>query len=311
MKYTKALIIPLLSLFTISAGTPTPKRAIVFTDIVIGPFDDSQDFYLRFKSGSERTYDGKVELYNAVSGTMYGRSSFTVEEDFGDPVRIFARGRVGTDGLRYVFTFNQTTIAFLINPIVSVELNANAHKRDKVTFNNCCIGIYASRAISSESYDLSDTLDYVTVNENNIVDFSEVCFEYDRSDYLVYSSSYLEVVDYEGVYSFRDQNNIVRFSLTPVVNDGKIYFRQNSQMYVNSNTLEMSPIARVGYQNTNSIYVPIGREIDFENNDLKLVIEDCGFSKSKVVIPLNFFSTSKLFGACHESDYCVEGGIVA
>ena len=82
-------------------------------------------------------------------------------------------------------------------------------------------------------------------------DFSEVCFEYDRSDYLVYSLSYLEVVDYEVVYSFLDQNNIVSFSLTPVVNDGKIYFRQNSKMYVNSNTLEMSPIARVGYQNTN------------------------------------------------------------
>ena len=311
MKYTKAFLLPLCSLFTISAGTVTPKRAIVFTDIVIGPFDDTQDFYLRFKSGSERTYDSKVELYNAVSGTMYGRSTFTVSEDFGDPVRIFARGRVGTDGLRYVFTFNSTTISFLINPIVPVELNANAHKRDIVTFNNCCIGLYLSRPISTESYDFSDTLDYVTVNENNIVDFSEVCFEYDRFEYLVYSSSYLEVVDYEGIYSFRDQNNIVRFPLAPYVNEGKIYFRQKSQMYVNSNTLEMLPISFIGYQSTNNIYVPIGREIDFENNELKLVIENCGFSKSKVVIPLNFFSTGKLFGACHESDYCVEGGIVA
>jgi len=313
MKSTsKLLFIPFTALLTVSAS-PITGTYTYFSDTIIGPFDDSRDFVMRIRSAENAITRGSLKTYNATNGALYGEDIFSVSNTFDYEITFFARGRVGVDGLKYVLYLGKATYTFYIDPIVSLEVNANAHKNDLVTFDNCCIGLQNSRKISSETFSFKDTLDYVTIDDSNALEIDEISVSYNHGDYLYYTSCYLEVNDYIGVYNkFLSKEGFkVIFPLDIVATSNSISFVPNTKMYVNNKTMEMSDYSVAGYKKTNQIYIPIGKEKEFESNELKIVIEDCGFSKSKIVIPLSFFSLHKLFGACYESEYCITGGVKA
>ena len=314
MKYTRKLLLaPCVAIFTISASPSVGNTYTFFSDTVIGPFDDSQDFVMRIRTLQNVFLRASLKTYNASSGALYGEDTFSICNKFEYEITFFARGRVGVDGLRYVLSIGSASYTFNIDPLVNMEVNANAHKNNSVTFNNCCIGLQNSRKITSETYNFKDTLDYVTIDDNNAFAINEISFSYNRGDYLHYSSCYLEVNDYIGVYgNFLSRDGYkVAFPLDIVASSSSITFIPNSHMYVNKKTMEMSDYRITGYSETNQIYVPIGKEKEFESNEVRIVIEDFGFSKSKIVIPLSFFSLHKLFGACYESEYCITGGVKA
>ncbi len=311
MRFTRTLVLPAVSLLTsMSANKALPKTTYSFGTIY-GPFDNTKDFTCLIKHNkSGDTISGSLKCYYIANENMFASYSFSVTSSYTECTSIPAKGRIAAEGVRYDFTFGITRPSFIIYPPNRMTLNSKALLNETVTFDNCCIGLQANTKITSETYDFRSVNEYITVDEENRVDISTVEFGYNRGSYFKHKNAYLEILDYQDIYGgITKVDHRLTLPLSIKKTTSKIGFQLNSSLYVNLSTLEMSDISQPNYVETGDFYIPIGKERQFEQNEVNIVIEEAGFSCNKVIIPLSYFAQSKLFGACYESEYCIEGGI--
>ena len=311
MRFTKSLILPAVSLLTSVSGTKAAPKIIYSFGSIYGPFDNTKDFTCLIKHNqSGSSISGTLRCYYVANENMFASYSFHVTNSYTECTSIPAKGRIAAEGVRYDFGLGMTRPSYTIYPPNRMTLNSKALLNETITFDNCCIGLLANTKITSETYDFRSVNEYITIDEQNRIDISTIEFGYNRSSYFRSKNSYLEVLDYQDIYKGMTKVNH-RFTVPLSIRrlSGKIAFQLNSQLYVNLNTLEMSEAYQEDYVETSDFFIPIGKERQFEQNEVNIVIEEAGFSCNKVIIPLTYFASSKLFGACYESEYCIEGGI--
>ena len=311
MRFTKSLVLPAMSLLTSVSGTRALPKVYYSLGTIYGPFDNTKDFVCLIKhTKTGETTSGTLKCYYLANENMFASYSFQITSSYTECTNIPAKGRIAAEGVRYDFAFGITRPSFTIYPPNRMTLNSKALLNETVTFDNCCIGLQSNTKITSETYDFRGVNEYITVDGENRIDITTVQFGYNRGSYFKHKNAYLEILDYQDIYSGISKVDH-RFTIPLSINKSasKIGFRLNSNLYVNLNTLEMSDIYHDNYVETGDFYIPIGKEKQFEQNEVNIVIEEAGFSCNKVIIPLSYFASSKLFGACYEAEYCIEGGI--
>ena len=182
---------------------------------------------------------------------------------------------------------------------------------NKIEIPHVCLGVSLNSLINSETYDFTDTNEYITVDDYSRIDISTVTFDYYPRPTLGFKNAYLEIVDYENIYpnmtKFND--NIIRVPLKADPKSMNIKFKYNTKMYVNQSTLDMSDLPLEGYTETTSFYLPFGKQEKMNNNELRIFINESGFDLADITIPLRFIEDRNYFGFCSDSDYCIHGGV--
>ena len=82
-------------------------------------------------------------------------------------------------------------------------------------------------------------------------------------------------------------------------------------MYVNQKTLEMSLDPGVDLVPTNYFYLPINRCSDLLDQVFTIKFDSFGMNKNKFSWDMRYTNDRDLIGDCRNSEYCVDGEIVA
>ena len=312
MKSISLLILPSLSLLT----TYLPRaeiKAMIYTKGVYGTFTDDKNYTIEFIS-TQPNNTITIDFVDTTVGVKYANKSITFDKE-GSILFPFET-RITTTGVRVDFKItaknftSSRMIVFKSPTYETVDITTLAKK--KLTRNGVCFQMVNNTYVSLERYDFTETIREFTTTNGNILDFSELHFSYSFTDHLPYENAYLEIIDNVLMYPKISKNGTKDRIVLPVTvsySNGIASFSLNNSMYVNPKTLEMSSRARTGFEPTENFYVRLGREKDLAANDFTLVMERCGYNKDTLVIPLEYFYSSKPFGACYEADVCVNGGI--
>ena len=313
MKYTKLLSLPALSLIVMSAGI-TPIRLIyVSTNEIYGPFDSDRNTDIYFSvTPILSAIDVTVDVYNNKNDSFLFSRSIKLKQPFDQCLHLDTKGRITSSGIRLEIKFESGMTFLLTKSLVLYPPKRNTliASNNIVSFTNCLFNIERNTFITDEEYDFTPVNSFISSDNENKIDVSETTFKYSLPDAFKCTKAELQIIDYENIYpNISSSDNIKRIPLDVNVNSKDVFFSLNSGMYVNHNTLEMSSDYIFGYTQTNSFFVPIGKENDLSKNEIKIVLYESGFNLNTIEIPLEYFNISKVFGSCGESDYCIHGGI--
>ena len=313
MKYTKLLFLPALTLTLSMAANPVVgNKLFISTADIYGPFTSNEDSYFKFTSISlAKKITGTIKGYKNGNYVFSRGVTFTKGESGG--VNISTKNRITTSGIRLDMYFEddlgssfETSVT--IYPPLETTLTVN---KQRVSYGGSIFGLDSNIIIGEETYDFKDTNEYYSLKTGNKIDISGINFEYSPLNKYRFSKAYLEILDNKIIYPNlkRTTDNYIRIPLKKGANTEEISFEFNTNMYVNYTTLEMSVFQMSGYEETDDFYLPLGKEDLLEDEISRIVIEGSGFNRNTIIIPLSFYQSSKLFGSCDESDYCVHGGI--
>ena len=284
------------------------------TKNVFGLFSYENDTVVTFESHYRYSVNMTFNFYDLMNNSLYSQKSETcsIEKDVIFPFK----NRLTQKGIRMDMhysipgkgNFDISTNFYLP---CRETINVALLPEKEYGYEGVCFYLDDENYLTSESFDFTNTNRYITTNSRNKLDLSEVMFDYSFQDFINYKEAYLRIFDYEGAYPKvkKEGDGSIKVPLSLYNDNHVIEFSLNTDMYVNSKTLEMSSNYMDGYDATNSFYVPIGKENFISDNAVSIVIEECGFNKDKIIIPLDYFYSKRIFGACYESDYCIEGGV--
>ena len=312
MKSTKILLLPALALTLSMSIDPIDDSLYISTVDIYGPFTSSENSYFTFRaSGLHKSVHGNIKGYKN-NNYVFNRD-FDFVDDVSEEVNISTKNRITTSGIRLDMKFTDDkgksfVTSATIYPPLQTSITAN---KQTVTYGGSILGIESNTLINEERYSFLDTNNYYSLASGNRIDISEISFSYSPLKKYYCDSAYLEIVDNKNIYPDlkRTLQNEVRFPIKTIIKNDEISFEFNINLYVNYSTLEMSMFSQSGFELTQDLYLPLGKEDLLEDETARIVIEGSGFNRNKITIPLTFFRSSRLFGSCDDSDYCIHGGI--
>lgn len=317
MKFTKLLSLPAVVSFTATgskgfAATPTKKPNYCFDNV----YYDLKDYdILRFRFEEKNTFE---DVYVSLKGYNIKQNQLVFEQERqltkkvrSAPFSIDMYNYLTSSGLRLELTIDNKAQSLDFYPDhESLLMDASINKDNPIRIDNVCLGLNHGTFFNSEKFDFTNLTEYFSKNESGALDLSEIHFEYSVANSFIYEEAYLEIVDYENLFPLINPGNqIKRIPININKQTYDIGFSIKSNMYVNSQTREMSDTPLDNYISTNEIYIPLNREEDFIKNDFRIIVNNCGFSHSSIAIPLGFYSSTQSLGYCYDSDFCVSGGI--
>lgn len=255
-------------------------------------------------------YNNRTEslLYNKV--ISHEISSTVSYYDFTIPMK----NRLNSDGLK-IETIHQIenisrTRSAVIYPYVKQSINALYYLHEPYVASGTFFKMKNGKFYDSESFNFENLNEYLSKSINNVLDFSSVTFNYSsKFDYRCGEIEY-HIKDYNNVYpNLKKVAGEVVVGMNYSINNGEISFDIDEDMYVNHETLEMSSTMMSGYESTNRLFIPMGKEKQFEQDDSYLLIKDAGYSGTDITIPFKHYIDKKLVGECSDSDYCISGGV--
>lgn len=239
-------------------------------------------------------------------GVTSSGTSFSVEY----PLRYKLTG----DGLRFDFeiTFlnRVTTYSGLLYPFTNQVINVSNYKDSVYTTENRFIKVETNQVVTGESFSFADYNEYLSKKSDNTIDFSTIKFKYLNDYSFKYLKAEYHIKDYKNVYPhLKKTNGEIVLDMICIPNNGEISFSLLQIMYVNKDTLDMSNIKLPNYVITSDLYVPIGKQSLLEENDSYILIKEAGYSAVDLMFPLTFYLSKPMLGLCHDSDYCIAGGV--
>ena len=317
MKYTRLLFLPAVALLTLSAGgNPTFTYCYLKQGETIGPFNN-EDIYLNYDIDTTFNLDsveGRYQIYIDKTDALTGTGRLNIADSKIVNSRIPLKDRFGELGLRLRVYLNVKNF-----PIFDSTVKMYLPNPKDVTFTNqtyqyddCCLWADRTSFYSYEKYDFSTFNEYITTDNTGALSLKESVASYEPKNSYRYKAAYLIITDYENIYPFVIKNRTTKEIKVPLEIEhsaNQLSFKISSKMYVNPYNNIMSSTHVNGYRLTEDFFIPLGKEKEFEKNEVKIVIEEGGFNKNNITIPLRYFYSDSLFGECNNSDYCVQGGI--
>lgn len=118
------------------------------------------------------------------------------------------------------------------------------------------------------------------------------------------TKAYLFVSNYNAEF-FKDKKNwTIDLSIEKGSNN-IVSFKPLTPLYVNVETLEMSPTKNKNYVKTNHFYLPRNEFKNQNDYNFSLVLEDFGPDKSTYVHVFKFNALLNIVGDCVNSEYCI------
>ena len=320
---TKKLLLASLGTLTLSAvDIPLPDLTPTFNShAILSRFSDDEDLILPIDiSNFSPSYKLEVAIYNNLSNEQIYTRTYQGLLDFADNISPFEielpiKGYLKAEGLKIEFTHSYRNRTYrhdsaVIYPFQKQSFNVATYRKEPIVCKGNYISIKDYEISTDEIFDFTNLNEYITFSRNNILDLSTLVFRYESPIDFEASKLTLNIKDHSHIFNYlKMPNNVVSFPLKPVQNGNDVLLVIDEQLYVNTETLEMSDHQFPGFVETDKFYVPIHREEDFLKDEVYITMEDCGFSLADIHIPFKFFYAKKYVGECYESDYCVHGGI--
>ena len=319
---TNGILISVASVLSIAPSSTRIKAKSPFTlngsDIISHFVNDQNYTYYLIAGRGNGELTITTRLYNNnTDGLVYTNTQTETLSKFNETmfsIYLQIKNRVKASGLKVEFeyqcgSYNATTSG-VIYPTVSDDVSITNHKDSPIVFDGVLFRVEDNEIKTSEQFDFTDTIDYISVKNSNKINFSEIKFLY--SDDLEFKAEKVEyhIKDYKNIYpSFKKIGNEVIIGLNYTVNGNEVSFYVDDKLYVNENSLEMSPTNLPEYRRTSDFYIPLGKEELFIEDESYILIRKAGYSENNIYIPLTFFYNNKYLGECYQSDYCISGGI--
>ena len=332
MKFTNAfLLLPIVGVLKAPGSGSTPiiydEPTLVdeyfYTSDYYGPFDGSNNetIKLYFKNCNPNHYL-TIEYFNAATYAKLSQENYKLADIMGFSdncsYTLRVKNKMYQEGIGIQFTINDgDSLTFdrkLIHlyPTENKTIYSFQYVNNPYVASNRFFKIGKDRVYQSETIQFLDTIDYLTNDKYNAIDISEIKFTYDKDIPLINANKNknLTVYDYQNVYTNIIKNNYAfNIPVECVKNGNEISLRFLNTFYYNPITLDMSFIARDGYLPTDKFYIPKYGLKSLENDAFILNLQNFGYSKTNIVIPLSFIKDKNFSGMCGDSNYCVVGGI--
>ena len=310
------LITPLLT----GVGTLPEKNYSVVSNIIARPTNTSDQTLTLCFSTDFFAYiiELVVRAYNHKNNTLLYKETYTVRvsgtTEQSLDVTIPLAGKLNGNGLRIEFECtskgDKKTSAAVLYPYIKKTINVKNYRHERYEYNNVLLKFDNHKFYTDEYIDFTNLNEYLALKEGNILDLSNISFKYDKNIGFECGTATLHIKDYKNVFSEIDKtNNEIVFDMKANTKEDEIFLTLDEELYVNEKTLEISKIFKKGCVATDSIYIPVGKELLFEEDEIYITIDDAGYSQTDIVMPFNYFFSNREIGQCYESDYCISGGI--
>ena len=211
--------------------------------------------------------------------------------------------------------YNIYSTSFTLLPKVVSSIVSTEYKNKPYEINGTTLLINRSGVpqYPTEYFSFKDTVDYLTVTEDNILDLSEITFEHPEEFALKNTNTghYLKIKDVNNLFPYMDKNadDIISIPLKITKEGSYVYMSFRDQMYVNKKTLQMSFRRRTGYTVTRDFYINPDIIPQIGENDIWIELSKVGQNDTDIIIPLHFPVDKNFIGMCFDSQYCFTGGI--
>lgn len=309
------LVLPaLMAIYT--PGDTTNKNMFSTTETYYG-FNSSQDYSINVKNSGKGSVTIKTNIYNGENdGLVSTSTTYLVNSARSYSINLPFKNRLKAPGLRVEFVANlskaesEYTISGMIYPYLKQSFNTKYFHQEPIEIKGTYLLIKDNIMYVDERFNFIDTLEYLSTDKYNAVCINEIKFLYDIG--YDFSCEYIEyhIKDYQNVFPNLNKNNSeVVLKMKYLQNDNEISLDLDQALYVNQDTLEMSSSPLAGYGKTNKLYIPIGKEELFAENESYILLKNAGYSRSDFIIPFTFYFNKKYVGECYNSDFCISGGI--
>ena len=327
MKRFDKLLFSLLSTTTISGIIDTPIQPEIsvpeiHSDIVLSGFTNRDETLpIIFPTVTYYQYKMEVQFINiATKEEMYDivvpakDIGYYVDERKYDLYLPFEQ-YLTSDGLSIILTHHlkspkKEMSTATVYPFFEEEINVAMYRKEPYIREGVYLSVDDSNIHSTEEYDFTDLNEYITVGKGNKLDLAHLKFKYNCPHELSCGDIYLKIKDYNNLFpNLNRVNGEVSLKMKFVQENNEITLSLDEQLYVNKSTHNMSSTLLDNYEETNTIYVPYGKEELLMDDEMYITIKDAGYSLTDFVIPFNFYFSNKYLGECYDSDYCITGGV--
>ena len=323
----KLLLCALSVITPIEPQEPRPMNLYPMYFDVIGPFETNCDDYLlqgyykalglqsslrerivlEAKDG-EYVHSYTTKAHNVSHGE-------TVDMSFNLPLNSMLSSS-GIHGKIMILNSSSTalnTIEFNLKPAPRTKINVKDYINDYYQSPDVVVDIDDYEKKHIEQFKFDGFVDYFNTDSYYRIDINDLSMTYSSPKAFTPCRGSLEFVDYNKVFPFLDNQEPVPSFNIPVIaeeNEGKISFRFENTMYVNPQTLDMSLIARPGFQLTKYFYLPVNKSEELLDQVFTLKMEEFAQSHVSFDWDIRYVNDRNLIGDCSNSDYCVQGEIV-
>lgn len=293
---------------------------------VIGPFDLNcddyllQGYYMPKRGG--KNFRERISLGIGDGSYIYTYTTKAHNNTLGQKVEMLFNlpfsslmTSAGINGTIEILNSANTavnTISFKIKPSPRSKINVKDYIYEYYQSPDVVVDIddYENKHIEQFTFD--GFIDYFNTDYYYRIDLSELSMTYSSPKSFPSCRGNLHFVDYNKIFPYLDNQEAVPSFDIPVVaeeNEGKITFRFENTMYVNSQTLDMSLVARPGFQLTKYFYLPINKNKELLNQVFTLEMNEFAHSKVSFDWDIRYVNDRNLIGDCSNSDYCVQGEV--
>ena len=317
MKFIKTLTLPALALVpTLAINWPGKKTAVFTTFEVVGAFNSLSNHVLEQAiqyNGAGFSGQLNINYYRKNNMSLYG----SLQQQCDSTRRSFqlnVKNQIDYGPVYLTIDVKNDEKTFFTGQATLEKPNRTEYvaRGGTLSIPNVCFGVIRNSLINEETYNFTDTNEFLSLDSQSKINLSEFGFIYTPSNFYHVNEAYLEIVDYENVYpnlTKVDGDKTIRIPLTSVNVNKNVSFELNCNMYVNKSSLDMSSIPLEGYEETNSLYVPFSKQMKMCDNEVNIILHESGFDLSKITIPMSFVIDRNAFGFCDDSDYCIHGGV--
>ena len=327
MKNTK-LLLALLSTSTISGIIIPPDIEPVlivphvYSDGVLSHFTRHDQFlYLYFNENVIPTYKFRMQFLDVdtdellfdklVAYSELSSGTFPKAYDFLMPFEEYFSSKGLKISLTHYCPHNLTaSSSVVIYPSKKEEVNVSAYRKSPYVREGVYLSVVDAYLQSKEEFDFSDLNEYIAIERNNKLDLSNIKFKYLCPHDFSSEDIYLKIRDFNNVFpNLKNDSGEVSLKMKPIQENNQITLVLEDKLYVNTQTYEMSLEEKDNFVETDTLFIPNGKEQLLTDNEVYISIKNAGFSETDFMIPFAFSFANKYVGECYESDYCITGGV--
>ena len=280
--------------------------------------EENQIVTMTFVPTVEKKSTLTISVYNNKTNALTYEENYWVVASSSNntsvDVLIPFKNRINGDGLKIEYKYKQGRDTFsasgVLYPYIKQTINANLYRHETCILSNVLIKFINESVLTDETFNFNDLNEYLSLSVGNVLDLNNISFSIDEMIGFTAGKISLCIKDYGNIFPLIDkEDNLAIFDMKYEVIGSDVILSLNEQLYVNNRTLEISRNNLADCSATNNIYIPIGKEVKFEEDEIYIYITDGGYSKSDIIIPFSYFFTNHGIGQCYESDYCISGGI--
>ncbi len=172
------------------------------------------------------------------------------------------------------------------------------------------IGVFRSDLsfeASKMNFSFEGFIDYYAPDYYHKIDLKEFKIHLDSKYHTFMSSNpYLIFANVDNVFAdIENVDDYASFDLTLVDQGDYFTFALAHTMYVNPNNLRMSSNPKVGYIQTDNIFLPVNEMSNQKDFGAYFAMKSMGIDLDYWVHKFEIKAETNLFGDCHNSKYCV------